>query len=230
MSKHLLTLSAILLCGAPLAVASSDRNDDVTRTEKAAVVFKEIMQTSDKGIPAELLGNAKCVAIIPGDKKFAFIFGGSYGRGVATCRTDKGWSAPMFVAIDGGSVGYQIGGSSTDLVMLFMNDKALQSLLSDKFKLGADASVAAGPVGRRATAATDLKLNAEILSYSRTKGLFAGASLDGAVMQADKSGDQAMYGANVDRQQILNGTTRVPQSATRLIHELRMYPAEVSSK
>ncbi len=136
----------------------------------------------------------------------------------------------MFVAIDGGSVGYQIGGSSTDLVMLFMNDHALQSLLSDKFKLGADASVAAGPVGRHATAATDLKLNAEILSYSRAKGVFAGASIDGAVMQADKSGDQAMYGANVDRHQILNGTTRVPQSATRLIHELRMYPVEVSSK
>ena len=130
----------------------------------------------------------------------------------------------MFLAIDGGSVGYQIGGSSTDLIMLFMNDHALHSLLSDKFKLGADASVAAGPVGRSAAAGTDLKLNAEILSYSRSKGIFAGVSLDGAVVQADKSGDQAQYGANVTTQEILSGQIQVPTSARRLIHELRAYP------
>ena len=126
----------------------------------------------------------------------------------------------MFVAIDGGSVGYQIGGSSTDIIMLFMNDHALQSLLSDKFKLGADASVAAGPVGRSATAGTDVKLNAEILSYSRSKGVFAGVSLDGAVMQADESGDRAMYGNDVDRHQILNGRVAVPRSARSLLHEI----------
>jgi lipid-binding SYLF domain-containing protein len=114
------------------------------------------MNAPDQGIPRDLLESAKCIAIIPGDVKFAFIFGGNYGRGLATCRTGHGWSAPMFLAIDGGSVGYQIGGSSTDIVLLFMNDRALQSLLSDKFKLGADASVAAGPVGRNASAATDL--------------------------------------------------------------------------
>ena len=182
---------ATLIAIASLTAIASDREDDVNRTQKAAQVFKEIMNTPDQGIPSSLLESAKCVAIIPGDKKFAFIFGGSYGRGLATCRTEHGWSAPMFVAIDGGSVGYQIGGSSTDIVMLFMNDHALQSLMSDKFKLGGDASVAAGPVGRNATAATDLKLNAEILSYSRSKGIFAGVSLDGAVMQADKSGDKA---------------------------------------
>ena len=129
----------------------------------------------------------------------------------------------MFVAIDGGSVGYQIGGSSTDLVMLFMNDHALQSLMSDKFKLGADASVAAGPVGRHATAATDLKLNAEILSYSRSKGVFAGVSLDGAVMQADKGGDQAMYGDDVNRHEILSGKVAVPESAGPLLHEIGGY-------
>ena len=126
----------------------------------------------------------------------------------------------MFVAIDGGSVGYQIGGSSTDLVMLFMNDHALQSLLSDKFKLGADASVAAGPVGRSGAAGTDVKLNAEILSYSRTKGVFAGVALDGAVVQADKSGDQAMYGENVDRHEILGGKVAVPESARTLLREI----------
>jgi lipid-binding SYLF domain-containing protein len=129
----------------------------------------------------------------------------------------------MFVAIDGGSVGYQIGGSSTDLVMLFMNDHALQSLMNDKFKLGADASVAAGPIGRNATAATDLKLNAEILSYSRSKGIFAGVSLDGAVMQADKSGDKAMYGDDVNRHEILDGKVAVPASARALVEELGGY-------
>src|ERR1700684_748595 len=213
----------ILIAIASLTAVASDREDDVNRTQKAAQVFKEIMNTPDQGIPSGLLESAKCIAIIPGDKKFAFVFGGSYGRGIATCRTEHGWSAPMFVAIDGGSVGYQIGGSSTDIVMLFMNDHALQSLMSDKFKMGADASVAAGPVGRNAAAGTDLKLNAEILSYSRSKGIFAGVSLDGAVMQGDKSGDQAMYGDDVDIHQILDGHVQVPSSARRLIHELHAY-------
>jgi len=222
MLKRILAVT-ILVAFASLAAVASDREDDVNRTQKAAEVFKEIMNTPDQGIPSGLLASAKCIAIIPGDKKFAFIFGGSYGRGLATCRTEHGWSAPMFVAIDGGSVGYQIGGSSTDLVMLFMNDHALQSLMSDKFKLGADASVAAGPVGRNATAATDLKLNAEILSYSRSKGIFAGVSLDGAVMQADKSGDKAMYGDDVSRHEILHGNVAVPASARALVEELDGY-------
>src|SRR5579862_7384931 len=222
MLKHLLVVTTLALLVTLPAVAS-DREDDVKRTDKAAEVFRQIMNTPDKGIPHDLLESAKCIAIIPGDVKFAFIFGGNYGRGLATCRTGYGWSAPMFVAIDGGSVGYQIGGSSTDLVMLFMNDHALQSLLSDKFKLGADASVAAGPVGRTADAGTDLKLNAEILSYSRAKGIFAGVALDGAVVQADKSGDKAMYGDDVDRHQILNGRVAVPESARGLLHELSAY-------
>jgi lipid-binding SYLF domain-containing protein len=222
MLKRLLIFSALVLVVSQVAFAS-DRDDDVARTQKASQVFKEIMDTPDQGIPHDLLDKAKCIAIIPGDKKFAFIFGGNYGRGVAVCRTAHGWSAPMFIAVDGGSVGYQIGGSSTDLVMLFMNDHALHSLLSDKFKLGADASVAAGPVGRQATADTDLKLNAEILTYSRSKGVFAGVSLSGAVIQADKSGDKALYGDNVDRHEILDGRTRVPASARHLVHELDAY-------
>ena len=224
MVKHLLFLSTILFVAAPM-VRASDSQDDNGRTQKAAQVFKEVMDTPDKGIPHDLLDSAKCVAIIPGEKKFAFIFGGNYGRGVVTCRTSHGWSAPMFLAIEGGSVGYQIGGSSTDLIMLFMNDHALHSLLSDKFKLGADASVAAGPVGRSAAAGTDLKLTAEILSYSRSKGIFAGVSLDGAVVQADKSGDVALYGADVNIHRILDGQIRVPPSARGLIHELRAYSA-----
>jgi lipid-binding SYLF domain-containing protein len=212
-----------------LTAVASDREDDVNRTHKSAQVFKAIMDTPDQGIPQNLLESAKCIAIIPGDVKFAFIFGGSYGRGLATCRTGHGWSAPMFVAIEGGSVGYQIGGSSTDLVMLFMNDHALQSLMSDKFKLGADASVAAGPVGRSAAAGTDLKLNAEILSYSRSKGVFVGVSLDGAVMQADKSGDKAMYGDNVDRHEILTGKVAVPASARSLLREIGGYAQEAKN-
>jgi lipid-binding SYLF domain-containing protein len=212
-----------------LTAAASDREDDVNRAQKATQVFKEIMNAPDQGIPENLLQSAKCIAIIPGDVKFAFIFGGNYGRGLATCRTEHGWSAPMFVAVDGGSVGYQIGGSSTDLILLFMNNHALQSLLSDKFKLGADASVAAGPLGRNAAAGTDLKLNAEILSYSRAKGVFAGVSLNGAVVQADKSGDKAMYGDDVDRHEILSGKVVVPESARPLLHELHVYVQQAKS-
>ena len=227
MVKRLLIYPVLLLAAAQIA-AASDRADDVARTQKAAQVLREVMDAPDKGIPHDLLETAKCIAIIPGDKKFAFIFGGSYGRGVATCRTGHGWSAPMFIAIDGGSVGYQIGGSSTDIILLFMNDRALHSLLSDKFKLGADASVAAGPVGRDAAASTDLKLNAEILSYSRTKGVFAGVSLDGAVVQVDKSGDQALYGNNVDAHGILDGEVRIPASARNLMHVLHTHTGTAS--
>jgi SH3 domain-containing YSC84-like protein 1 len=224
MLKRTLLLLTVILMGVSFAQAS-DRDDDVARTQKAAQVFTEIMNTPDQGIPHDLLDRAKCIAIIPGDKKFAFIFGGNYGRGVATCRTEHGWSAPMFIALEGGSVGYQIGGSSTDIVMLFMNAHALHSLLSDKFKLGADASVAAGPVGRNASAATDLKLNAEILSYSRSKGVFAGVSLNGAVVRADKSGDESMYGQAVNRHQIMDGAIKPPSAAMPLIHELDAYRA-----
>jgi lipid-binding SYLF domain-containing protein len=229
MLKRILIATTLVLLVALTAVAS-DREDDVTRTDKAAQVFKEIMNAPDRGIPQDLLESAKCIAIIPGDVKFAFIFGGNYGRGLATCRTGHGWSAPMFLAIDGGSVGYQIGGSSTDIVLLFMNDRALQSLLGDKFKLGADASVAAGPVGRSASAGTDLKLNAEILSYSRSKGVFAGVSLNGAVVQADKSGDKAMYGNDVNRHEILDGKVAVPASARALLDEIGGYAQEAKAR
>ncbi len=230
MLRRILVVTVLGLLVTLTAVASSDREDDVSRTHKAAQVFKEIMNTPDQGIPQDLLESAKCIAIIPGDVKFALILGGSYGRGLATCRTTHGWSAPVFVAIDSGSVGFQIGGSSTDIAMLFMNDHALQSLLSDKFKLGADASVAAGPVGRNAAAGSDLKLNAEILSYSRAKGVFAGVSLDGAVMQADTSGDKAMYGDHVDRHKILDGTVAVPASARPLLRELGGYTQDANAK
>jgi lipid-binding SYLF domain-containing protein len=224
MHNNVLVVSVASLALALPALAS-DRDDDVGRVQKATQVFQEIMRTPDKGIPQDLLEKAKCVAIIPGEEKAAFIFGGNYGKGLATCRTENGWSAPMFVAVGGGSVGFQIGASFTDVVLLFMNDHALQSLLSDKFKVGADVTVAAGPVGRQASANTDVKLNAEILSYSRSKGVFAGASVDGAVVQADHSGDKAMYGSDVTREEILHGKVAVPESARRLLENLAKYPA-----
>jgi SH3 domain-containing YSC84-like protein 1 len=224
MSKRFLTCSALALFLIMPAVssASSDKEDDVNRAQRAATVFQEIMNAPDS-IPQDVLNKAQCIAIIPGDKKFAFIFGADYGRGVAVCRTENGWGAPLFLAVEGGSFGYQIGGSSTDLILLFMNDHALHSLLSDKFKLGGDATVAAGPVGRNATAGTDLKLTAEILSYSRSKGIFAGVSLTGTVVQADKSGDEAMYGAGVSRHDVLGGTVPTPEEARGLDIALAKY-------
>ena len=224
MSKHFLSCSALVLFLIMPAVtsASSDKEDDVNRAQRAATVFQEIMNAPDS-IPQDVLNKAQCIAIIPGDKKFAFIFGADYGRGLAVCRTENGWSAPLYLAVEGGSFGYQIGGSSTDLILLFMNDHALHSLLSDKFKLGGDASVAAGPVGRQASATTDLKLTAEILSYSRSKGIFAGVSLIGTVVQADKSGDEAMYGVEVTRHDVLDGTVHAPESVLPLLQVLGKY-------
>ena len=225
MRKPILMISALIL-GVVLTALASDRDEDVGRIKAATQVFQEIMNTPDKSIPLELLETAKCIAIIPGEKKVAFGIGGNYGKGLATCRTAHGWSAPLFLAVGGGSVGFQIGGSSTDIVMLFMNDQALQSLMRDKFRIGADASAAAGPVGRHAAAGTDIKLNAQILTYARSKGAFAGVSLDGAVVQSDQSGDQAMYGANVNRQEILNGKVPVPNPAQPLLNNIEKYARE----
>jgi lipid-binding SYLF domain-containing protein len=205
------------------ALASSDREDDISRISAATRVFREIMDAPDKAIPQDLLESAKCIAIIPGEKKAAFIFGGSYGKGIATCRTADGWSAPLFVAVGGGSWGLQIGGAASDVVMIVRSEHGMRSLLSDKFKIGADATAAAGPLGRHADASTDLKLNAEILTYSRSKGVFAGVSLDGAVVQADRSGDWAMYGADVERGHILDGTIPIPRAALTLIREIGQY-------
>jgi SH3 domain-containing YSC84-like protein 1 len=219
----LICAAAILALAIPsVSRAGSDKEDDINRTQNSTRVFQEIMDAPDS-IPHDVLAKARCVAIIPGDKKFAFIFGANYGRGVAICRTPTGWSAPLFLAVEGGSVGYQIGGSSTDLILLFMNDRALKSLLSDKFKMGGDVSVAAGPVGRDASAGTDLKLTAEILSYSRTKGIFAGAALDGTAVMADKSGDRAMYGPDVTREAVLSGNVPMPEDARPLVAEMHRY-------
>lgn len=225
MWKHFLIVSALVL-GVALPAVASDRDGGIGRIQAATQVFHEIMGTPDKSIPQGLLESAKCIAIIPGEKKVAFGVGGNYGKGLATCRTAHGWSAPLFLAVGGGSVGFQIGGSSTDIVMLFMNDQALQSLMSDKFRIGADAAAAAGPVGRQAAAGTDVKLNAQILTYARSKGAFVGVSLDGAVVQPDESGNRAIYGADVNRQDILNGKVAAPEAAQALLKEIGKFAKE----
>jgi lipid-binding SYLF domain-containing protein len=223
MLQRFIALTIVITGLVSPALAASDREDDISRIDASARVFHEIMNTPDKSIPQELLESAKCIAIIPGEKKAAFIFGGSYGKGVATCRTAQGWSAPLFLAVGGGSWGLQIGGASTDIVLIIRSEHGMRSLLSDKFKIGADVTAAAGPVGRQADADTDLKLNAEILTYSRSKGAFAGVSLDGAVVQADRTGDSAMYGAEVARDQILGGAVPIPPAAQTLISEVGQY-------
>jgi len=185
------------------AQTQANLTDEVGQSEKAAKVFSEIMGTPDKGIPKDLLEKADCVAVFPSVLKAGFIVGGRGGRGVASCRTVSGWSAPAYFTLGGASIGLQIGAQSTDFVMLFMNKGGMDSLLSDEFTMGGDASVAAGPVGRQAGASTDLKLNAQILSYSRSKGLFAGLELKGVVVKADKDDMKDVYGAGVTAKEVL---------------------------
>ncbi len=217
-------LAALMMLGFVSSSAKADnRGDDIDRINNARQVFHELMATPDKAIPKDLLGSAKCIAIIPGEKKAAFIVGGNYGKGLATCRVGKAWSAPVFLTLGGGSFGFQIGGSSTDIVMVFRNREGFQRLLSDKFKVGADATAAAGPVGRDASAATDLEMHAEILTYSRSRGAFAGVSLDGAVVEPDRSGDQALYGKDVHREDIVGGKVGVPAEAKTFVAEIQRY-------
>jgi SH3 domain-containing YSC84-like protein 1 len=202
---------------------TKDIKDQVEQSNKAATVFSEIMNTPDKGIPADLIGKAKCVAVFPNVLKAGFVVGGRGGRGVASCHTTSGWSAPAYFNLGGGSIGLQIGVQSTDFVLLFMNDKGMDSLLSDKFSVGGDASAAAGPVGRQAGASTDAKLNAEILSYSRSKGLFAGLELQGAVISPDKDDNREIYGEHESAKSILNGGAKTPGSVKAFPDMLARY-------
>jgi SH3 domain-containing YSC84-like protein 1 len=189
--------------------------DEAEQSEKAARVFQEIMAAPDKQIPGDILDKAECVAVFPDVLKAGLIIGGQGGRGVASCRTADGWSAPAYFNLGGGSVGLQIGAQSTDFIMLFMNKEGLNSLLSDKFTVGADASVAAGPVGRQAGASTDAKLNAQILSYSRSKGLFAGLELKGVVIKPDKSDMRDAYGEGITAKEILQENKVTAPAALR---------------
>ena len=210
------TMSLLLMCFLGLigsAWAGSNREDSVARLQSSVDVLHAIMAAPDKGIPEEVLSNAKCILVVPDLIKGGFIFGGKHGRGVASCRTHEGWSAPAFVSVGGGSWGLQIGVEGVDLVMLVMNDQGFQHLLTSKFQLSGEGSAAAGPVGRHASAGTDWKMNTEMLTYSRSKGAFAGLTLEGAVVQQDDDSTRAIYGKHLTFRNILSGKVSTPQSA-----------------
>ncbi len=215
--------ASILLAGAAL-LAGKDPSE-VQRLKRATEVFREIMDTPDKGIPQSLLDRSHCVAVIPGMKKGAFIFGGKYGRGFVACRASggAGWSAPAAVRIEGGSFGLQIGGAETDVILLVMNEPGAERLLASKFTLGGDASVAGGPVGREATAQTDAYMTAEILSWSRSRGLFAGVSLSGATLRQDLGTNRALYGKTLENREILKGNLTPPAAGAELVSLLNKY-------
>ena len=218
---------AATLAIAPLAIAPllAKDNDSIKRLNEAAVVFSEVMATPDKGIPEDLLARAHCIVIVPSEKSAALLIGAKYGKGYVTCRRAGGWSAPGTVIIEGGSFGFQIGGSSTDVIMLVMNQGGEDRLLSSKFTLGGEASVAAGPVGRTAEAQTDLQMHAEILSWSRSQGLFAGVALEGATLRQDVDDNAQIYGKKLDNREILTTSVRTPRAAAKLIAELNEHPA-----
>jgi SH3 domain-containing YSC84-like protein 1 len=213
--KRSLVLALFSLMGllGSLAWASSAREDSTERLQNAANVLNEIMSAPDKGIPEEVLDSAKCVLVVPHLVKGGFVIGGKHGRGVGTCRTNAGWSAPAFISVGGGSAGLQIGVEGVDLVMLVMNNNGLQRLLSSKFQISGEGSAAAGPVGRHASAGTDWKMNAELLTYSRSKGAFAGLTLEGAVIEPDSDSTIAIYGKDESFRRILLGDMAAPASA-----------------
>lgn len=226
MRLSIATTIATTLALASLAAAP------VSRLEETASVFAEIMATPDKGIPQDLLEHAHCIVIVPDLKTAAFGVGGKYGKGFLSCRKgDKsGWSAPASVRIEGGSIGFQIGGSSTDLVMLVMSEKGADKLLESKFTLGAEGSVAAGPVGRTATAQTDVQMHADILSWSRSRGLFAGLALEGATLRQDLDDNAEVYGQKLENRDIVRGNRAIPKTGGRLIDLLNKYSFKERSR
>jgi len=221
-----LMLCAVFLSLASLGWADSKRESSNDRLDNAGRVLHEIMAAPDNGIPEEVLEHAKCIAVVPHMIKGGFVFGGQNGRGVATCRTDEGWSAPAFFEITGGSWGLQIGLEGVDLVMIIQNEKGMQQLLASKFQLGADASAAAGPVGRHASAETNWKLETEILTYSRAKGAFAGLTLNGASIRRDDDSMTATYGPKVTTRSVLLGKVAAPASAHAFLDAVRSAKAQ----
>lgn len=220
---------SVIACGLAMVASSlaaraeADKTKVAGRLNEAAAVIRQIMATPDKSIPGSILADAACVVVVPSYKKAAFVVGGQYGQGVATCRTPRGWSAPVCVQMAGGSFGFQIGGQSTDLVMIAMNDQGLQDMLKNKFKLGADAAASAGPVGRNAAAGTDWKLNAQFLTYSRSKGLFAGINLDGTVVSQNQEDTRVLYGADIPFETILKGGQATPAEARGFVGTVARY-------
>jgi len=231
MKKMLWLFAIVSLCTMSFAADDQPAKESkaTDRVQAAADVLDEIQNTPDKGIPQGVLGSAECVAVVPSMLKGGFIFGAKYGRGLASCRTSKGWSAPAFFKIEGGSFGFQIGGQAVDLVMLVMNDNGMKSLLSSKFELGADASVAAGPVGRLAEGDTDWKMRAEVLTYSRARGVFAGITLNGAVVKQDKDSTREFYGHMVTFPASLTGEVDAPATASPFLTTLAKW-AQAAAK
>jgi lipid-binding SYLF domain-containing protein len=221
-------LSAIILASANLAWCE-DREVETKRVQAAANVLDEIMSAPDKGIPDDVMRSAVCVGVVPALKKGGFVFGAEYGKGVASCHNSNGWSAPAPFKVVGGSWGLQIGGEDVDLVMLIVNDKGMQDLLSSKFKLGADASVAAGPVGRHAEGETDWKMKAEVLTYSRARGVFAGVTLNGAVIEQDEDATRAFYTDNPSFKSILKGTVPPPSGSEPFLTAMRKFSAQAQT-
>ena len=221
--RSILTFTAIGCFVATAAFAELSK-DEVTRLREGAAILTELRGSPDKGIPEDLWKRAECVLVIPSVKKAAFIVGGQFGRGFASCRKNAGhFGAPAAIKMEGGSFGLQLGGQSTDVIMLVMNRRGMEKLATDKFTIGGDASAAAGPVGRTGAADTDILLHAEILSYSRTRGVFAGVSLDGTVVSHDGSEDRKLYGHEVSNQAVLTGEVPAPVAARALIAELDRY-------
>jgi len=229
--------AVVIVCAMVVAMSAKaqtmrgkDVKEGASQAEKSAKVLNEIMSTPDKGIPRDLLEKAECVLVFPKVVKGGFILGAQGGRGAASCRTKSGWSAPAYFEIKGGSVGLQIGGEATDFVLLFMNESGMKSLLSDKFELGGEASIAAGPVGRTSSASTDAKMDAQILSYSRSKGLFGGVSLKGNVISPDKSDMEGTYGKGVKAETVLvMDKARAPQEVQVFPNALTQYSSRASN-
>jgi len=218
-------MKLIMVTALALTPLLAKDNEPAKRLDEAAAVLSEVMSAPDKGIPEELLEKAHCIVIVPDLKTGAFIIGGKYGKGYLSCRnkSGRGWSAPATVRIEGGSVGFQIGGSSTDLIMLVMNERGGDKLLSSKFTLGAEGSVAAGPVGRSATAQTDAQMHADILSWSRSQGLFAGIALAGATLRQDLDDNATLYGKKLENRDIVTKGIRAPKAAAKLMALLNRY-------
>ncbi|HKN15654.1 MAG TPA: lipid-binding SYLF domain-containing protein [Candidatus Sulfotelmatobacter sp.] len=227
MKKFLLLI--LIVSFSSFSFAADEETKATERVQAAADVLNEIQGAPDKGIPQEVLGSAECVAVVPSMLKGGFIVGAKYGRGLASCRTEKGWSAPAFFVVTGGSFGFQIGGQAVDLVMLIMNKDGMKHLLSSEFALGADASVAAGPVGRHAEGNTDWKMRAEVLTYSRARGLFAGISLNGAVIKQDKDSTREFYGRMVPFRTALVGEIDPPAGANAFLSSLAQW-AQAAAK
>lgn len=223
MKKAIIASLCLCLLTTCTANAASSKHDLQDRIDAAKTTLDQIMQAQDSTIPLNILQQATCVGVVPGLIKGAFVFGAQYGQGVVTCRTGHGWSAPVFIRAAGGSFGFQIGGQSTDLILVAVNDRGFQDLLKSKFKIGADASAAAGPVGRAGQAATDWKMNAELLSYSRNKGLFAGISLDGTSVSQNREDTETYYGSPQDFQNVLKGNVGVPEGAVEFVRDVAHY-------